>query len=181
VADDEHGSAARDWDAALGSVAEETARLLQALGGADGSAAGGAPGTEPSGVASDHQHVPMGSAQSCTWCPVCRGITLVRELSPDTLRSLADVATLAASTLADLAVRRGADAHADPGPEDADRAGHAHERPSGGARPRRPRTVVEEVPVVRRPASYHPHGGPDGHTDATLEATTQTIASGGAL
>ena len=42
----------------------------------------------------------------CTWCPLCRGAAVVRSLSPETLTRLADLATLAASVLADLAVAR---------------------------------------------------------------------------
>lgn len=135
---------APEWDATIGSVAEETARLLRALGVPDNAdptdAEPGDPGdpVEPDrahGPAA-HTHVPMGSAQTCTWCPVCRGVSLVRELSPETLRSLADVATLAATTLADLAARR----HAGP---DAAGSGEPTAPPS---RPQRP--VVEEVRVV---------------------------------
>lgn len=123
------------WDAAVGSVAQETARLLDALartadeskgnaGDASGSrdAETGAAttgssratdfvGADSAGAdepeAETHTHVPMGSAQTCSWCPVCRGVAIVRDLSPETLRSLADVATLAAATLADLAATRG--------------------------------------------------------------------------
>lgn len=132
-----------DWDAAVGSVAQETARLLEALG---------LPAREPGddappgrardeGARDDHGHVPMGSAQSCTWCPVCRGVTYLRELSPETLRSLAEVAALAASTLTDLASRR-----ADRG----DRADRAEPPAPGTAAGRtRPRAAtVEEVVVV---------------------------------
>lgn len=119
-------------DAAVGSVAEEAARLLEALGrtqtrtagdtggagdagGAGGAGAddaptgdhGSAPGSEdtthPEGH--EHVHVAMGEAESCTWCPVCRSVTALRSVSPETLTRLADLATTAATLLGELAAR----------------------------------------------------------------------------
>lgn len=78
-------------DAAVGSVAEEATKLLEALG--------------KSQQDEDHVHVPMGEAESCSWCPVCRGVTLLRGASPETLGRLATLATTAATVLADLASR----------------------------------------------------------------------------
>lgn len=104
-------------DEAVGSVAEEAARLLAALGrpaseSVDASTPKTAGFSTPRGDAGDgpdgeseHVHVAMGEAQSCSWCPVCRSVTLVRSLSPETLTQLAEVATAAATLLADLATR----------------------------------------------------------------------------
>lgn len=105
-------------DAAVGSVAEEAARLLEALGrpqpprdeptsratdtGARAAAPAGA-GGDASG--SEHVHVAMGDAETCTWCPVCRSVTLLKGVSPETLGRLADLATAAATVFADLASR----------------------------------------------------------------------------
>lgn len=47
----------------------------------------------------------MGEAETCTWCPVCRSVTLLRGVSPETLGRLADLATAAATVLADMATR----------------------------------------------------------------------------
>lgn len=113
-------------DAAVGSVAEEATRLLEALGrgarptGAAGpagpaeaadpaGAADPAPAANPSGDgcsdSREHVHVAMGDAETCTWCPVCRSVTLLRGVSPETLGRLADLATTAATVLAEMATR----------------------------------------------------------------------------
>lgn len=47
----------------------------------------------------------MGDAETCTWCPVCRSVTLLKGVNPETLGRLADLATAAATVLADLASR----------------------------------------------------------------------------
>ena len=65
-------------DAAVGSVAQEATKLLEALGRSE---------------QDEHVHVAMGEAESCSWCPVCRGVTLLRGVSPETLGRLADLAT----------------------------------------------------------------------------------------
>ena len=65
----------------------------------------------------DHVHVAMGDAETCTWCPVCRSVTLLRGVSPETLARLADLATAAATVLADLASR-----HTESSSSGADRA-----------------------------------------------------------
>ena len=102
-------------DAAVGSVADEAAKLLEALGRTrtprDESAPGRAESAgshEPFGDTSDppeHVHVAMGDAETCTWCPVCRSVSLLKGVSPETLGRLADLATAAATVLADLASR----------------------------------------------------------------------------
>lgn len=102
-------------DAAVGSVAEEATRLLEALsrpqeprgesssdtGESDAPSAPGVDGSEQS----EHVHVAMGDAETCTWCPVCRSVTLLKGVSPETLGRLADLATAAATVLADMASR----------------------------------------------------------------------------
>jgi len=128
-------------DAAVGSVAEEATRLLEALGRSqaprgDENASGpgethASPGPDASERA-EHVHVAMGDGQTCTWCPVCRSVTLLRGVSPETIGRLADLATAAATVLADLASR------------------HTAESSDGGAQrapaDRRPRT--EPIAVV---------------------------------
>ncbi len=101
-------------DEAVGSVAEEAARLIEVLRRRAG---GGEPaGEEPAGqpaedpahehVHASDGHVPMGEAQACTYCPVCRGVVLLRGVSPETLERVADVATAVATLFADLASSR---------------------------------------------------------------------------
>lgn len=121
------------WDEQVGSVADEAARLLESLrraaevpdDAARASATGAAEGT-------DGCVDPV-----CQWCPVCRGAAVVRRLSPETLSRLAEVATVAATVLADLAAQR------TPAPAPEARP----EEPAGAssARPGRPRS--ESIPV----------------------------------
>lgn len=110
----------------VGSVAEEAARLLDALGGWAQSATsdghrhqtpGG--GTDraasdsharresPATAASRCEHCGadsrMGEAISCRLCPVCQGISLLRSVRPETVDRLADLAAALSSTLRDLA------------------------------------------------------------------------------
>lgn len=166
------------WDAAVGSVAQETARLLQALGAqaasaaaeaADGAAAAADADPRPPGEAEASAppdatalgsnangdqaacacghggpgQVPMGQAQACTWCPVCRGVVLVRQLSPQTLASLADVAMMAATALADLASRQAAG-----GVKPSTAAGTPSARPGRGGSGARAAGRVEDITVL---------------------------------
>ncbi|MFC7492083.1 MULTISPECIES: hypothetical protein [unclassified Knoellia] len=117
-------------DAAVGSVAEEAARLLEAMGRGQPprderpSAAPRPEGPPHAGdetVPPEHVHVAMGDAETCTWCPVCRSVTLLRGVSPETLTRLADLATAAATVLADLASRHTEASSADSGRAPADR------------------------------------------------------------
>ena len=119
-------------DAAVGSVAQEATRMLEALGrppapprdepdGADDAATSHDPMAGRDGSTSaEHVHVAMGDAQTCTWCPVCRSVGVLRGVSPETLGRLADLATAAATVLADLATRH-TDSRAGERREDADR------------------------------------------------------------
>ena len=116
------------WDEQVGSVAEEAQRLLESLrraGGGD-DAATAADGERPPSVRGRRRRTPE-AAEEETWvctdpfcrsCPLCRTVAVVRGLSPETLRRLADLATVAAGVLSDLAGERA-------------RRGH---RPGAGAR-----------------------------------------------
>jgi hypothetical protein len=66
------GSEGRDAPEPVGSVAEEAAKLIGALSGWAREHAEGATGDPSTGTTSD-----------CTYCPVCRGIHLIRETSPE--------------------------------------------------------------------------------------------------
>jgi hypothetical protein len=120
----------------VGSVAEEAARLLDALGGwaATAAYAGGAgtrhtpdpaegttaPGEEGHPRAHPAGHCDrcgaadgMGQAVVCRLCPVCQGIGLLRAVRPETVDRLADLAGAVAATLRDLADQRRHDAAPD--------------------------------------------------------------------
>jgi hypothetical protein len=70
-------------------------------GAGEGAAERGMPGATSAGGPDRSAHDPF-----CTWCPLCRGAAVVRSLSPETLGKLADLATLAATVLTDLASSR---------------------------------------------------------------------------
>jgi hypothetical protein len=130
VADDERP--------AVGTVAEEAARLLDALGGwatstQAGYAAKPAPSAAPRAQDDPEQDSSaarpggpesrcescgaengMGQAVTCQLCPVCQGIGLLRSVRPETVDRLADLAGALAATLRDLAGQRRADAEAAP-------------------------------------------------------------------
>ena len=149
---------AERWDEQVGSVADEAGRLLESLrrsaaeaaerapqgedgpdaaapgsaSGSPGSASAGMPGTGAAAGPDGATHDPF-----CTWCPLCRGAAVIRSLSPETLARLADLASLAATVLTDLAASRptGPPASTD----DPDAAAPARgDEPSRGAAPRRP-------------------------------------------
>lgn len=145
------------FDAAIGSVAEEAAKLLFVLGNAGQDAApmdhpGAADSRDtpdPRDMPEPDGHVAMGHAESCTWCPVCRSVTLARSLSPETLERLADLAQVAAATLAQLATRAtgrtgGTDRHPAGSATGADRA--ATRRPASQAVPVTDDDILEEEP-----------------------------------
>ena len=122
----------------VGTVAEEAARLLDALGGwaaQAGYAAQPAPrhtGTpersDEEGTADAAQHADepegahpashcercgaadgAGQAVVCRLCPVCQAIGILRSVRPETVDRLADLAGAVAATLRDLADQRRAD------------------------------------------------------------------------
>ena len=84
-------------DEQLGSVAEEAAKLFEALqgwatesGGADGAAAAAAGfGARLKDI---DAHLATGG-QDCTWCPICRAVALFRETSPEVRTHLATAAS----------------------------------------------------------------------------------------
>lgn len=106
------------WDEQVGSVADEAAKLLESLRRSAESAGTESPatatqtqtqtGTAPEAdSATEHPASEPGAHDPfCTWCPLCRTAEVVRSLSPETITRLADLATLAATVLADLASSR---------------------------------------------------------------------------
>lgn len=75
-----------------GSLAEEAAKLLGVLQGLAGDAArdgaaGAARGTAERVLADLDEHLANGSA-SCTYCPICQLISLVRGTSPEVRQHL---------------------------------------------------------------------------------------------
>ncbi len=130
------------WDEQVGSVAEEAQRLLESLrlaGGGDDAPA--ADGERPGASGTADPHAGAGGEEPwvctdpfCRSCPLCRTVAVVRGLSPETLRRLADLATVAAGVLSDLAgerARRGADPTQEHGTGEAaaPRSGRAPARP----------------------------------------------------
>ena len=88
-----------DPDESVGSVAEEAAKLLHALqdwAKESGSEYAGAAASAAEGAASAvhriDEHIATGSAE-CTYCPVCRVISAVRETSPEVRAHLKTAAT----------------------------------------------------------------------------------------
>jgi hypothetical protein len=86
-------------DVPVGSVAEEAAKLLLALRGwakDSGSEYAGAAASAAEGAASAmhrvNEHVATGGAE-CTYCPVCRVISAVRDTSPEVRQHLSTAAT----------------------------------------------------------------------------------------
>jgi hypothetical protein len=138
----------------VGSVAEEAARLVDALGGWAATARHAASARHTDDVADDpaegvSEDLPgddapantcptcgadsgVGQAISCQVCPVCQGIALLRSVRPETVDRLADLAGALAATLRDIAAQR-RDAGAATDPE--------------ARRPRRSRARVEDIEV----------------------------------
>ena len=103
-------------DAAVGSVAQEAALFLRALrehGDPTGRASDepppddtpGAAPTPAAGAQDGEQPAVHPPGSTCTWCPLCRTVDLVRTMSPETLERLADLAAVAATAVAELAVQ----------------------------------------------------------------------------
>ena len=115
---------------ANGTVAEEAARLIEAMASMARSTAGGGQGPDQyvdgsaqdsaaaaqdaSPEADDGQRSTPGVCSSCggerdstpvacKLCPVCQGIAFIRSVRPETVDRLADLASALASTLRDLA------------------------------------------------------------------------------
>lgn len=141
---------AERWDEQVGSVAEEASRLLEALRlgtegpvrpGADRSTPGPADGPGPE----DEAGATGCSDPFCQWCPLCRTVSVVRGLSPETLTRLADLAGAAAGVLADLAAARRA---AGPAPGGAG--------PAEGDTPARAPRARADQPIPVRDAGPRP-------------------------
>ena len=119
----------------VGSISEETARLLDALGWVLDGARPARTNTEPSAQSAEAEPAkaakagsaepseageaePRGAGEAaeeateagshpsaCSWCPVCRGMASLRSVNPDAVDRLADAATVLAQALSDLAVQ----------------------------------------------------------------------------
>jgi hypothetical protein len=80
----------------LGSVAEEAAKLLDALQGWAREGGGEAAGAAAAGLGGRlkdiDEHLATGGAE-CTWCPVCRAVAVVRQTSPEVRTHLATAAS----------------------------------------------------------------------------------------
>ena len=117
---------------ANGTVAEEAARLIEAMasmarstagGGqgpspyADGPAQDSSPGAQDASPEPDDRHGSTHGVCSscggerdstpvaCKLCPVCQGIAFIRSVRPETVDRLADFASALASTLRDVATQ----------------------------------------------------------------------------
>ncbi|MGL4743730.1 MAG: hypothetical protein ACRCXL_05000 [Dermatophilaceae bacterium] len=94
-----------------GSVAEEAARLVASLYRAAHTSQGSSEG-------------PASEEPDCQWCPICRSVAAARQVSPESLARLADLAALAAAVLSEFAGQRRETRGADrstathPGPDD---------------------------------------------------------------
>ena len=92
----------------VGSVAEEAAKLFGALNDwatqSGGSQAGAAAKNLAEGIRSAGDHV--GHGEDCRYCPVCQGIRMIRETSPEVRENLA-VAIGALAQAATAALRQG--------------------------------------------------------------------------
>jgi len=76
-----------------------------------------------------------GVSSNCTFCPVCRGIGLLRSVRPETVDLLADLAMSVAASLREVALRSRA----------SDPASSAASTPGAPADPDRP--PVQDIPV----------------------------------
>jgi hypothetical protein len=147
--------------AASGTVAEEAARLIEAMASMarsstglkdDSSSYAGGPDRE-SGAADapdgsqDQKEASDGVCSSCgghrdstpvacKLCPLCQGIAFMRSVRPETVDRLADLASAVASTLRDLATQSRAS-----GPTPST-AGAASEKASGAGR-----STVQDIHV----------------------------------
>jgi len=138
-----------------GTVAEEAARLIDALAsmarssagpGPDASPDAGGPAQEPASTGApdasrrpDHRDAPAdgacsacggerdGTPVACKLCPLCQGIALLRSVRPETVDRLADFASAVAASLRDVATQARASGRASA-------ATPASGRPSDGGR-----------------------------------------------
>ena len=149
---------------AIGTVAEEAARLIEAMAtmarssssrspSPSSSPYAGGPAAEAAPPGAPHATRPAehpeagpaalcsacggasdGTPVACRLCPLCQGIALLRSVRPETVDRLADLASAVAASLRDLATQSRAS-----GPTPST-AGPASGRPSD-------RTTVQDIPV----------------------------------
>ncbi|MCE1177440.1 MAG: hypothetical protein LWW86_00160 [Micrococcales bacterium] len=152
----------------VGSVAEETARLVAALREyavppppSEGAPAGQTPPPSPSASRCADHDARGERPVACELCPVCQGIAVLHSLRPEVVERLAELASTAAAFLGELAQEARSGSERDPGPG-ADTSGWpAPERPASRER-------HHDIPVTDgRPAPAavddgerreHPHG-----------------------
>ncbi|MGI8717410.1 MAG: hypothetical protein ACR2JN_06235 [Lapillicoccus sp.] len=125
-------------ESVLGTVAQEAARLLDALTARSADAP--ACGHCASAQAGAHEPV-------CHLCPVCRLLTLVRAVRPETVDRLADLASAVTDSLRELAAARRAD-----------QGSTSQARPGGTASGDGATLTAEDEPAGGNPAS------PEGFT-----------------
>jgi len=97
VSTDDQGGAGRPGSGEpLGSVAEEAAKLLDALQGWARESGADAAGAAATGLGARlkefESHVATGG-EECTWCPLCRAVSVVRHTSPEVRTHLATAAS----------------------------------------------------------------------------------------
>ena len=118
---------------ANGTVAEEAARLIEAMASMARSSAGpsqdsnpyaggpaqepGSSGTPDASGRADNREAPLdgacracggerdGTPLACRLCPLCQGIALLRSVRPETVDRLADFASAVAASLRDVATQ----------------------------------------------------------------------------
>jgi hypothetical protein len=135
------------WEDQVGSVAEEAQRLLESFRRSRGGAGTAAAGPDEGSTREEGPTSPDASEDRpedeapwvctdpfCRSCPLCRTVAVVRGLSPETLGRLADLATVAAGVLSDLAAERTRPPSPEPTPADDDdpTAPPRRSRPAGG-------------------------------------------------
>jgi hypothetical protein len=85
-----------DGQEPVGSVAEEAAKLFGALSGwarERGDGASTMAGSMAGSVTHElHEHLSTASPE-CAWCPVCRTVAAIREMSPEVRAHLASAAS----------------------------------------------------------------------------------------
>lgn len=93
------GDPSSDQSREVGSVGEEAAKLLGAISdwardqGSDvGQGLGGLAGHAAASMQEINDHIATGSAE-CTYCPICRGVHVIRETSPEVKAHLVTAAS----------------------------------------------------------------------------------------
>jgi hypothetical protein len=141
----------------VGSVAEEAARLLDALGGW-ASTTHNPYAAKPASPESDEggrrcescgAENGMGQAVTCQLCPVCQGLTLLRSVRPETVDRLADLAGAVTEVLRDLAAARRTSASGS----------------SGGSSNGGPTSRVHDIPVTDDDGHDNDGHDNDGHDE----------------